>query len=41
MMPEVRHDGDDETLGALMADVAARASHRLGYRGELSQTVTG
>jgi DNA-binding IclR family transcriptional regulator len=34
MMPQVRHDGDDEALGQLMADVASRASARLGYRGQ-------
>ncbi|CUR58793.1 hypothetical protein NOCA2540047 [metagenome] len=33
MMPEVRQEQDDETLGAIMADVAGRASTRLGYRG--------
>ncbi len=32
MMPEVRRDGDDSSVGALMADVASRASTRLGYR---------
>ena len=32
MMPEVRHDDDDEALGELLAGVASRASTRLGYR---------
>jgi IclR family acetate operon transcriptional repressor len=32
MMPEVRQDGDSDTVGILMADVARRASERLGYR---------
>lgn len=36
MMPAVRHHGDDEALGELMADVASRASTRLGYRGQLA-----
>jgi hypothetical protein len=35
-MPEVRHQGDDEELGHLMADVASRASTRLGYRAQSS-----
>ena len=32
MMPEVRQNGDADAAGALMADVARRASERLGYR---------
>ena len=34
MMPAIRHHGDDEALGELMAEVASRASTRLGYRGQ-------
>ena len=34
MMPKVRHHGDDAALGELTADVASRASTRLGYRGQ-------
>ncbi|MCY7401472.1 MAG: IclR family transcriptional regulator [Nocardioides sp.] len=41
MMPEIRHDGDDEALGSLMADVASRASQRLGYRGGSSPIALG
>jgi DNA-binding IclR family transcriptional regulator len=33
MMPEARRDDDEDALGELMADVAARASARLGFRG--------
>jgi len=40
MMPEVRHEGDDDELGRLMADVASRASTRLGYRGQPAPTVS-
>lgn len=36
MMPEVRQQDDDKALGELMADVAARASLRFGYRGQES-----
>lgn len=39
LMPEVRHQGDDEELGHLMADVASRASTRLGYRPQASPAV--
>lgn len=42
MMPEVRHELDDDQLGELMCDVAGRASARFGYRGgHPSRTVAG
>lgn len=41
MMPKVRHHDGDEALGELMADVASRASIRLGFRGQPATAMSG